>query len=54
MSRCVGRCLVCEVVLVCLCGVCGAVLIELYINKFCGLSDERFLRFKLGSVMMCW
>ena len=31
------------VVSVCLCGVCGAVLIELGINMFCGLSDERFL-----------
>ena len=37
------------------CVVCVVLfLIELYVNKFCGLSDERFLRFKLGSVMMCW
>ena len=37
------------------CVVCVVLfLIELDINKFSGLSDERFLRFKLGSVMMCW
>ena len=34
-------------------------LIELGINKFCVLSDERFLRFKLGEcddvlVRVCW
>ena len=42
------------VLLVCLCGVCGAVFDRFGINKFCGLSDERVLGFKLGSVMMCW
>ena len=41
------------VVAVCMCGVV-LFLIELGINKFCVLSDERFLRFKLGSVMICW
>ena len=34
MSRCVGRRLVCEVVLVCLCGVCGAVFDIVGISKF--------------------
>ena len=31
------------VVSVCLCGGVVLFLIELYVNKFCGLGDERFL-----------
>ena len=42
MSRCVWRRLVCKVVSVCLCGGCGADLMELGINKFRGLGGERF------------
>ena len=45
MSRCVGRRLVCVVGVV-------LFLIELCVNKFCGLSDERFFR-RYGMVICC-
>ena len=58
MSRCVERWLVCVWwQFVCVVGVL-LFLIELGINKFCGLSDERFLKCEFGCddmlVRVCW